>query len=172
MSNIYLVVKERGEYSDWIKENVAYCLSETDAKNYIKYAEECQAIKDWDRHESYAFSIETIPFGRIPENAKEIINNLREEKAKEVKQTREERKNARQQQVKAAEEKAAKEAAELQTEVNDFLDWWTAGPTADPFFNQKRPAMLRSMKTLLPKYIEKTGDIRAVNWMTAFGGVD
>lgn len=60
-------------------------------------------------------------------------------------------------------EQAAREEQEFH-EVNQFLDWFDAGPTGDPFYQEKLQARIRSMHELVRKVALRTNDARATSF--------
>ena len=168
-STIYLIVKESGEYSQWDKENLAYFDNLEEAEKYVAFLTERHELST--EREVASFSVETIKHGELPENASDLLSQDRIKKIIHDNNEKVEydRKRAEWEQRDATKKADAFKA--LTEEVRRFLDWWSAGPTGDQYFEEKRTAMLRSIKQPLTQYICQTNDKRAVDWMASNSGL-
>lgn len=139
MSDIYVVVIETGEYSQWDKKLVCYFTNEKDAE---VYAEVRKAMCDKKKRmeEGFECRVEKVEHGTQYEDAESILDAAQKRKEEEDRHNR-------------------------QKEVNGFLDWWSNGPKNDPHFNDKVNSKCRSIKSVLYQYAEETKDSRALTWL-------
>lgn len=168
-STIYLVVKESGEYSQWDKVNLAFFNNIEDAEKYAAFLTERHELST--EREAASFSVETIKHGELPENASDLLSQARIEKMIHDSHAKIEGERLRAEWEQRDATKNVEEFKALTEEVRRFLDWWSAGPTGDQYFEEKRTAMLRSIKQPLKQYIRQTNDKRAVDWMASNAGL-
>ena len=158
MENIYLVVEETGEYSQWNKENLLYFTTEAEAK---QYAELQQKLNDIEQKESI-FSVEKICLGKLLDNVDALIADAMKRSQLHETKIEEDHKRLLEQTIQFNKESATRIATDINTIIDEFEK------KDDPFYNEKKQAILRRLHTL-PTLIKQTDDIhtiaRAREWL-------
>lgn len=159
--NVYIIIKESGDYSAFISEIVA-CYNNLDQAKYAvelleyrhslekelnsltcTWSEQC----DYIIREMHIDDLITYNESSMVKEKELILEEYKDkiEKAKIVK--------AHTEQLR--EEKNIEKKNERKKEVLEFWEWLHKGPDIDPYFNEKKQARIRAILPVMSKYLQE-----------------